>query len=133
MSSTALPLDKVPPNVAGPTLRTLFNIFTAWGVEDEDAQRLLGIPRSTYYRWRGNPDSARLGRDTLERASYLFGIYKALQILLPDQGAADTWVRRNNDAPLFNGKPPLARLRGGHVADLYVVRQYLDAVRGGKA
>jgi len=42
-------------------------------------------------------------------------------------------VQRTNDAPLFNGQPPMARLRGGHVADLYVVRQYLDAVRGGKA
>jgi len=33
MSPTALPLEKVPPNVAGPTLRTLFNIFVTWGVD----------------------------------------------------------------------------------------------------
>ncbi len=125
--------DQPPKNVAGATLRTLFNIFTHWRVEDEDAMSLLGTPRSTYYRWRRNPDNARLSRDALERASYLFGIYKDLQVLLPDTEAADSWVQRPNDAPLFGGRTPLERLRAGHVADLFVVRQFLDAARAGKA
>jgi len=118
--------------LAGPTLRTLFNILAAWQVDDTQAQHLLGVPRSTYYRWRQAPELARLSPDTLERASYVFGIYKALQILLPNPDAADSWPRRPNDAPLFGGQPPLERMCAGHVADLYVVRQYLDAVRGGK-
>jgi hypothetical protein len=42
-------------------------------------------------------------------------------------------VRRPNSAPLFNGQSALQRMLGGQVADLYVVRQYLDAQRGGKA
>ena len=45
----------------------------------------------------------------------------------------DEWVRRPNSAPLFNGQSALQRMLGGQVADLYVVRQYLDAQRGGKA
>jgi hypothetical protein len=40
-------------------------------------------------------------------------------------------VRKPNDAPLFGGHPALRRMLSGNVADLYVVRQYLDAVRGG--
>lgn len=36
-----------------------------------------------------------------------------------------------NAAPLFNGQSALDRLPSGHVADLYVLRQYLDAQRGG--
>ena len=63
--------------------------------------------------------------------SYVLGIYKALQILLPDAEAADAWVRKPNAAPLFGGKPALHRMLSGNVADLYVVRQYLDAWRGG--
>jgi hypothetical protein len=63
--------------------------------------------------------------------SYVLGIYKALQILLPQQAAADAWVRRPNAAPLFGGRPALDRMLSGNVADLYVVRQYLDAQRGG--
>ena len=69
----------------------------------------------------------------LERLSYLFGIYAALQILLPVGERADEWVRKPNAAPVFGGRSALERMLGGQVADLYVVRHYLDAQRGGKA
>ena len=72
-----------------------------------------------------------LPQDTLERISYVLGIYRALQILLPDPERADVWVRRPNDAPLFGGASALDRMLGGQVADLFVVRQYLDAELGG--
>lgn len=61
------------------------------------------------------------------------GIYRALQILLPDERAADEWLKRPNTAPLFGGRSALDRLMGGQVADLYLVRQYLDAECGGWA
>ena len=64
-----------------------------------------------------------LSRDTLERLSYLLGIYKALQILLPDPAAADAWVRRPNAAPLFAGRSALDRMLAGNVSDLSAVRQ----------
>ena len=69
----------------------------------------------------------------LERVSYILGIYKALNILLPNEQAADAWVRCPNTAPLFGGKSALDRMLLGKVSDLYVVRQYLDAQRGGWA
>src|SRR6202521_6368343 len=95
---------------------------------------LLGSqPRSTFFKWRKAPESASLGKDTLERISYLLGIYKALQILLPDTGAADAWVRKPNHASIFGGNSALDRMLSGNVADLYVVRKYLDAMRGGWA
>jgi hypothetical protein len=117
--------------LAGPALRTFFAIAQAWRLTNEEAMRLLGEPgRSTYFEWKRASDG-RLDRDTLERISYLLGIYKALQILLPDPAAADAWVRKPNAAPMFGGQSALARMLSGNVADLYVVRQYLDAVRGG--
>ncbi len=70
-------------------------------------------------------------RDLLERLSYIFGIYKALQVLLPVPAAADAWISRPNDAPLFAGRSALEVMRSGNVADLFLVRQYLDAQRGG--
>lgn len=122
-----------PQNIAGGALRTFFQIAESWGLTEEDAQRTLGCPRTTYFRWKRDPCAARLSHDTLERLSYIFGIYKNLQILLPSPDAADTWIKRPNTAPLFAGRPPLERLRAGQVADLFVVRQYLDAQRGGWA
>jgi hypothetical protein len=116
--------------LGGPALRTFFRIADAWGLSGEQARTLLGNPsRSTFYEWKKDAP-ASLPRDTLERISYLLGIYKALQILLPDAQAADAWVRKPNQAPLFGGRPALERMLSGNVADLYVVRQYLDAWRG---
>jgi hypothetical protein len=119
-------------SVAG--LRAFFNIAKDWGLNTESQMVLLGTPgRSTFFKWKSAPDTADLKRDTLERLSYILGIYKALQILLPDTAAADAWVKKPNSAPLFGGKSALDRMLGGNVADLLAVRHYLDARRGGWA
>jgi hypothetical protein len=116
---------------AGPAgLRAFEKISELWKLPIAQQLTLLGITsRSTYFKWRKDPH-ARLPRDTLERLSYILGIYKALQLLLPDPRAADEWIHRPNDEPLFGGKSALERMLSGNVADLYVVRQYLDAQRG---
>lgn len=114
----------------GAGLRAFSKIAELWHLSIAEQLALLGITsRSTYFKWRKEPHP-KLPRDTLERLSYLMGIYKALQLLLPDERAADEWIRRPNDAPLFGGKSALDRMLSGNVADLYIVRQYLDAQRG---
>jgi hypothetical protein len=128
--SVAAPASNLE-RLAGPALRTFFAVAEAWRLTNDEAMKLLGDPpRSTFYEWKRAGDG-RLPRDTLERISYVLGIYKALQILLPDPAAADGWIRKPNGAPLFGGKSALDRLLSGNVGDLFVVRQYLDAVRGG--
>jgi hypothetical protein len=115
-------------------LRAFFNIARDWGLNTDAQMVLLGTPgRSTFFKWKSAPETADLKRDTLERLSYILGIYKALQILLPDTAAADAWVKKPNTAPLFGGQSALDRMLGGNVADLMVVRQYLDVQRGGWA
>lgn len=117
-------------DLAGPALRAFFNITRLWGLNTEQERTLLGSPgRSTFFRWKRDLDGA-LPRDALERISYLLGIWKALQVLFADPAQADAWVKRANDAPLFGGRSALERMLGGQVADLFVVRQYLDAQRG---
>jgi uncharacterized protein (DUF2384 family) len=126
-----------PPRVSteamsAAAVRAFGRIAGLWRLGIDEQLTLLGSPpRSTYYKWKKSPEAAQLGRDTLERISYILGIYKALQILFPDETAADSWIRRPNSAPLFGGKSALQRMLSGNVADLFVVRQYLDAARGG--
>ena len=119
------------PKIASGALRTLFRIADAWHLTNKELMKLLGSPpRSTFYKWKQG-EVAALPQDVLERISYIFGIYAALQVLLPRPDAADTWIKKPNTAPLFGGKSALDRMLSGHVGDLYVVRQYLDAQRGG--
>ncbi len=123
-----------PPTLSAAGLRAFFNIARDWGLSGDEQMVLLGSPgRSTFFKWKSAPETAELKRDTLERLSYLLGIYKALQILLPDAAAADAWVKKPNIAPLFGSKSALDRMLGGNVGDLLAVRQYLDARRGGWA
>jgi hypothetical protein len=115
-------------DLTGPALRTFFRIAEAWGLKEQEQMRLLGLDnRSTFQSWKRG-DVAAISKDALERISYVLGIYKGLQILLPR--TADEWVRKPNDAPLFGGRSALERMASGNVADLYVVRQYVDAQRG---
>ena len=117
--------------LSGPALRTFFRIAELWSLSVEEQMTLLGqTARSTFFKWKRDANAV-LPKDTLERISYIVGIYKALQILLPNEQAADEWVKRPNTAPPFAGRSALDRMLSGQVADLYIVRQYLDAQRGG--
>jgi hypothetical protein len=132
-ASTVRPVKTPSADIAaagGAGLRAFARIAEAWGLTVAEQLKLLGIgSRSTFFKWRREHEP-RLPQDTLERLSYLLGIYKSLQILLPDPRAADEWVRKPNDAPPFGGRSALERMLSGQVGDLYVVRQYLDAERG---
>ncbi len=120
------------PAMAAAGLRAFARIAAAWDLSVDEQLRLLGQPpRSTFFAWRKHPERATLPRDTLERLSNLVGIWKSLQILLPDAGAADAWVRKPNQASPFGGRSALDRMLAGNVADLNLVRRYLDGVRGG--
>jgi hypothetical protein len=120
------------PEMAAAGLRAFERIAQAWGLSVDEQLVLLGQPpRSTYFAWRKQPEKASLPRDTLERLSNLLGIWKSLQVLLPDVAAADGWVRRPNSAAPFGGGTALQRMLGGNVSDLNLVRRYLDGVRGG--
>ncbi len=126
-------LAQDPARTTGAALRTFFNIAGDWDLNSEQAMTLLGFDernRSTFFKWKREPESARLAKEKLERLSYIFGIYKALQILLPKSESADNWIHRPNAAVPFSNQSALERMLSGNVSDLYVVRQYLDAQRG---
>ncbi len=119
-----------PRELSGPALRAFFNIASAWKLSAGQQRKLLGDPPgSTFFKWKREL-SGNLPKDVLERISYVLGIYKALQILIPDGARADAWISRPNAAPPFGGKSALDRMLAGNVSDLYAVRQYLDAERG---
>lgn len=137
MASSASRIADAPPRhpegqaaLAAPALRGFFRLAERWELKVAEQRKLLGDPpESTFYKWKREHDGA-LSRDTLERISYLLGIFKALAILFPQPDRADAWLRSPNAAPTFGGRSALERMLSGNVSDLFVVRQYLDAQRG---
>ena len=119
------------PAVAGSLLPAIFTIFGQWSLTGAQQMTLLGLSNEkTLYNWKNHPEKAKLTRDLLERASYILGIFKSLEILLPDSTLSDRWLTTPNDNPAFNGTAPLDRLLAGQVTDLALVRDFLDAERG---
>ena len=92
---------------------------------------LLGSPpRSTFFKWKSDR-AARLSADTLERISYIMGIYKALRILLPTHEMADAWVKEAQYGTGLRRQIGVgANARRAACVDLADVRRYLDAQRG---
>lgn len=111
-------------------MRTFERIADRWALDAKERYAVLGLTKSSYYNYRAHPERVRLSPDTLERVSYVLGIFKALQILLPRREAADAWVKLPNAGPLFGGKRPIEIMTRGKVLNLYSVRRFLDGQRG---
>jgi uncharacterized protein (DUF2384 family) len=116
-------------HVAPVAIKMFMNIAGAeWSLPEKDMRVLLGEPgRSTFYNWRAGKVS-QLSRDTLERVSYIAGIYKALHLLFPRPQQANDWIKKPNAA--FAGQSALDVMLAGSIVDLAKVRRYLDAQRG---
>lgn len=111
-------------------LKGFFKLAAAWKLRDDDARELLGgISSSAYYEWKKHPERT-LEVDCITRISYLLGIYKALHILYGDK-LADEWMGLANTNLIFGGRTPLSYVAAGGLPAMQIVRQLLDARRGG--
>mgnify|MGYP000027896893 CR=1 FL=1 len=121
-------LKENPAKTAQVALSVFFNITAAWGVKNNEQRVLLGSPaESTLFKWKKGQVS-KISLDTLERISYITGIYKALGILFPTREQADAWVNKPNKD--FNGETALKFMLKGSMVNLSDTRRYLDAQRG---
>jgi hypothetical protein len=128
-SGSTAPARSSPEQISAVAKRGFFRIAELWGLTPGQMQVILGSPsRSTFYGWKKGAGGL-LPRDTLERISYVVGVYKALQVLFPDPHQADAWIKKPNET--FGGRSALERMLAGNVVDLQAVRAYVDYVRGG--
>jgi hypothetical protein len=70
------------PEAGAAALRTFWRLAEAWKLKPAEQMTLLGVGRSALYQWKAGKVGP-LDRHALERLSYRFGIYAALQLLLP--------------------------------------------------
>jgi len=120
-------LKKLSPTA----VRAFKDIAGHWKLTPMEQRIMLGIiPQSTYTKYMRDPDSASLSYDTLQRISILIGIFKAINILLPDEQLADEWLSKPNAHPLFKNTSAKEFLLDGSMENMAAVRAYLDAERG---
>jgi hypothetical protein len=111
-------------------VKGFLQMMEKWKIKDPDARQLLGgISAGSYYGWKKQPKRV-LDQDTLIRISLLLGIFKALNILY-SESLADAWITLPNRSPMFRGQPPLAYMIERGQPGMLLVRQLLDARRGG--
>ncbi|EKT4071996.1 MbcA/ParS/Xre antitoxin family protein [Stenotrophomonas geniculata] len=112
--------------LAAPALRIFTNIARAWSLTDWEQSEILGQPVSDAFALLTTGVVDDRWPETLERLSYVIGIYAALHTVFRDQQQADGWIRRPNQAPLFGGAPALSLMRCGRIEGLASVRKYLE-------
>ena len=119
-----------PTRVASSALQAFFSISESWGLSATEERTLLGAPpESTFIKWKAYKSAQCLSKDVIDRISYLLGIYKDLNILLPSVRAANKWIHKPNSAPIFNGQSALDRMMAGSIIDLADIRCYLSTQR----
>lgn len=102
--------------------RTFLRIAERWVLSTDEQCALLDVNPDVLDAWRTRSPGP-IGHSQVERISYVLGIYKALEILIPDVAFRDRWIRQPNTNPLFGGRAPIDRMLTG---DLRLVRTYLD-------
>lgn len=102
-----------------------------WRLTSAEVCALLGdVSERTWFRMKKGEWSGSLSQDTLTRVSALIGIFKGLRLLFSEP-LSDEWVRLPNKGALYGGRRPLDAMIEGGIPKMLVVRQHIDALRGG--
>lgn len=108
--------------------RLFFRLMDLWGVQPEQGRALIQVEPARYAELKSGR-GAPFTDEQVERVSYLLGIFKALQVLLPNKDRADLWVKEPNER--FGGRTALDFMCEGSLERMAQVRRYLDHERGG--
>lgn len=112
-------------------LKGFFGICREWDCTQEEMMQLLGgVSRSTLAKYETLPH-VTLSQDTLERISYILGIYKSLRAMYPTAERANRRVRLETSEPPFLGASALDFMARGSMKHLAETRRYFDAKRAG--
>ena len=112
-------------------LKGFFGICREWDCTQKEMMQLLGgVSRDTPAKYETLPH-ATLPQDTLERISYILGIYKSLRVLYPTTERANRRVRLETNEPPFLGSSALDFMTRGSLEHLMETRRYFDAKRTG--
>ena len=111
---------------SGPLLKAFFKISKAWKLTVKEEMRLLGI-KSYQALDRRRKGKIVLSNIEIAMLGLVFGIYKDLYIIFRDSEAANEWMKKPNQAPIFQGKSAMEYIMEGDLPmeRILNVRNYL--------
>ncbi|MCF6302588.1 MAG: MbcA/ParS/Xre antitoxin family protein [Devosiaceae bacterium] len=110
--------------------RAVVKATSAWKLTNKEAADLFDVPPATWGRMKDGTFKGRLDLDKITRASLIIGIFKGLRLLF-NGPLAYGWIKSPNNGPGFNGHTPVHIMIEGGIPAMMVVRQHIDALRGG--
>ena len=124
----ALDDEKTRGHVA---LKGFFGICREWDCTQKEMMQLLGgVSRSTLAKYETLPH-VTLSQDTLERISYILGIYESLRIMYPTAERTNHRMRLETSEVPFAGTSVLDFMARGSLKHLMEAQHYFDSKRVG--
>ena len=111
-------------------VRAVARAIDSWNLTGQEAADLLDVPLATWNRMKAGTFKGKLDRDKVMRASLIIGIFKGLRLLF-NGPLTFGWPKTKNTGSLFGGNEPLALMIDGGIPAMVLVRQHIDALRGG--
>lgn len=132
MTTAEYPIPPIPLTAehlrAG--MRAFFKIAALWQLSEEEQLALLGVTSSSILGgWKGG-GITHVSAETISRLASIFGIFRAINIILQQPDRADAWMRRPNTGAPFAGRSAIERMKDGDISDLDAVRRYLATLSG---
>ncbi len=118
------------PELKSVALKAFSQIADRWSLTIPEAAKLADMSVSTWKRARKAGYSGDITHDQMLRLSAIVGIYKSIELYF-DKPIASQWIKMQNRGPEFEGHRPIDALINGGLPKFLLVRNYLDALRGG--
>ena len=114
---------------SGPCLRSFFKVAEEWKLNDKEQMRLLGIKSYQALNRRRKGKKVILNNTQIEMLGWVFSIYKDLYILFKNTEAVNEWMKKPNQAPMFQGKSAMEYIMKGDLPmeRMLNVRNYIKS------
>lgn len=109
-------------------LKAVFSILSKWECSVQQQTRILGISKSSYYRYRRVASRPTLNSEQIKRLSLVLNIHAYLRTIFENPQNVYGFMRMPNENRLFNGQTPLVYISRGSFRSLKDTAHYLGAI-----
>ena len=109
-------------------LKAAFAILCRWECSVLQQATILGISKSSYYKYRQAPEKACLNDAQIERLSLILNIHASLRTLFENPVNVYGFMRMPNKNEPFKGQAPLIYISDGASDSLRNTMLYLTSI-----